>query len=114
MGISRYATPAYAPRETLDPLSVYDSTSIGNEFVPPHVSLSQTREHEKRRAQIVMDSWKETLRDSQRIPKKALAKTCKYDMNQSMIQSFVGWFVFLLLASCAGYIVGLIILHLNA
>lgn len=114
MGISRYAEPAYEPLETFDPLSVYDSTSIGNEFVPPHASLMQAREHEKRRTQIVMESWKETLRDSQRVPKKALAKTCKYDTTQSTLQSFTGWFVFLLLASCAGYIVGLIVLNLNS
>ena len=114
MGTTRYAQPLYDPRDTVNPLSAFDSPSIGNEFVPPSAVIAQTREHERRRAQIVMDSWKETLKDSQRLPKHALAKTCQYDTRQATIHSFVGWFVFLLLASCAGYIVGLIVLNLHS
>lgn len=110
-----YAQQGPPLSSNLDRLGVYDSDSIGREFIPPQNATTLSREHADRHSKLVMDTWKEqlSLSESQRIPKSSLQKSCQYDTQKAQSDMIVTWVVFFVLASLAGIIGGLAITHLG-
>jgi len=96
----------------LDALSAFDHESIGREFVSVGPTVSQKREKEERRSQLLVESWKSTITDSQRIPKSSLRNTCKYDTQKAASQSMITICVYVISACAAGVVIALLIKNL--
>lgn len=95
-----------------DALSTYDHGAIGREFLATAPSLSQKREHEERRAQLLIQGFKETLSDSQSLPKANLRKTCEYDTYCAVSQSLLTIAIYVISTCFAGIMLAFIIKNL--
>jgi hypothetical protein len=96
----------------IDALAQYDHSTIGREFMSNGPSLSQKREHEERRSQLLIEGWKNTLTDSQRIPKSSLRRACDYDNYCALSQSLLTIAVYVISACLAGIMLAFIIKNL--
>jgi hypothetical protein len=96
----------------IDALAQYDHSTIGREFLTHGPSISQKREHEERRSQLLIESWKSTLTDSQRIPKSSLRRSCDYDTYCAVSQSLLTIAVYVISTCIAGIMLAFIIKNL--
>jgi hypothetical protein len=102
--------PERAP--SVDALATYDNSSIGREFVASVPTLSQKREHEERRSQLLVQTFKNTLTDSQSIPKASLQKSREYDTYCAVSQSLLTVAVYIISTCFAGIMLAFIIKNL--
>jgi hypothetical protein len=96
----------------LDALSAYDHSGIGREFLAVAPSLTQHREHEERRSQLLVDSFKSGLADSQRVPKASLRRLATYDNYCAASQSVLTIAIYVIAACFAGAMLAFIIKNL--
>lgn len=100
--------------QQIDRLAAYDSEAIVREFSPHGpVEHGDRRYHDNRRAALRMADWKESLSDSQRIPKNALKNTCRFETNRVRHETLFTLILFVVLLSAAGIFCALAIKHLN-
>jgi hypothetical protein len=98
----------------LDRLSSYDSDTIGREFATlAPCGPEERRRIEARRNALLVQEWKESFSDSQRVPKAALRNMCEFETARAYSESLITWSVTIVLAALAGVICAFVIRQLN-
>src|SRR5689334_14983238 len=99
--------------QQLDRLAAYENDAIGREFVAQGSGVvDERRRHGARRMELLMQDWKETLGESQRLPKSALRNTCTFEHHKIYSESLITWAVTIILSALAGIMCALVIRQL--